>query len=175
MGGMAITPDTKDWTWVLERPCPECNFDASSFGRHEIAPMIRENADAWPELLNRDDVRERPRESTWSPLEYAAHVRDIYRVFRTRVMVMRAEIDPEFANFSGDDSATSGRYNEQDPQVVAREIVEAGHAIADDFEAVTAQEWDRTGRRSDGKVFTVESLGKYLLHDVVHHANDVQR
>lgn len=19
-----IVPDTKDWTWVLERPCPEC-------------------------------------------------------------------------------------------------------------------------------------------------------
>ena len=23
----AITPDDKDWTWVLERPCPECGFD----------------------------------------------------------------------------------------------------------------------------------------------------
>ena len=25
---MSITPDTKDWTWVLERPCPECGFEA---------------------------------------------------------------------------------------------------------------------------------------------------
>ena len=24
---MAIIPDTKNWTWVLERPCPECGFD----------------------------------------------------------------------------------------------------------------------------------------------------
>ena len=22
-----IDPDTKDWTWVLDRPCPECGFD----------------------------------------------------------------------------------------------------------------------------------------------------
>ena len=25
-----ITPDTKDWTWVLERPCPECGFDPAT-------------------------------------------------------------------------------------------------------------------------------------------------
>ena len=24
---MPITPDTKDWTWVMERPCPDCGFD----------------------------------------------------------------------------------------------------------------------------------------------------
>ena len=23
-----ITPDDKNWTWVLERSCPECSFDA---------------------------------------------------------------------------------------------------------------------------------------------------
>ena len=27
---MPIVPDDKDWTWVLERPCPECGFDASA-------------------------------------------------------------------------------------------------------------------------------------------------
>ena len=27
---MAIDPDVKDWTWVLERPCPECGLDASA-------------------------------------------------------------------------------------------------------------------------------------------------
>ena len=25
---MTITPDTKDWTWVLRERCPECGFDA---------------------------------------------------------------------------------------------------------------------------------------------------
>jgi hypothetical protein len=31
-----IVPDTKDWTWVLERPCPECGFDASGVRRDEV-------------------------------------------------------------------------------------------------------------------------------------------
>src|SRR5690242_18838112 len=23
-----VVPDTKDWTWTLERPCPDCGFEA---------------------------------------------------------------------------------------------------------------------------------------------------
>jgi hypothetical protein len=26
---MPITPDTKDWTWVVEERCPECGFGRS--------------------------------------------------------------------------------------------------------------------------------------------------
>ena len=33
---MPIEPDTKDWTWVLERPCPECGFDASSVSFDDV-------------------------------------------------------------------------------------------------------------------------------------------
>jgi len=34
---MSIEPDTKDWTWVLERPCPECGFDATAIAVTELA------------------------------------------------------------------------------------------------------------------------------------------
>jgi hypothetical protein len=27
---VTILPDTKDWTWVLDRPCPECDYDAGA-------------------------------------------------------------------------------------------------------------------------------------------------
>jgi hypothetical protein len=43
---VAITPDTKDWTWVLERQCPDCGFEASAFARNSIGQIIRDNADA---------------------------------------------------------------------------------------------------------------------------------
>ena len=33
--------------------------------------------------------------------------------------------------------------------------------------------WDRDGVRSGGSRFTVASLGRYHLHDVVHHLWDV--
>jgi hypothetical protein len=38
---------------------------------------------------------------------------------------------------------------------------------------VGPDEWSRPGRRSDGATFTVNSLSRYLLHDIVHHLHDV--
>ena len=37
-----ITPDTKDWTWVLDRPCPECGYDASTVAVADLRqPALR--------------------------------------------------------------------------------------------------------------------------------------
>lgn len=30
----SIVADDKDWTWVIERACPECGFDAGAFDDH---------------------------------------------------------------------------------------------------------------------------------------------
>ena len=38
---MPIVPDDKDWTWVLQRPCPECGFDASALAPEGVAPLLR--------------------------------------------------------------------------------------------------------------------------------------
>ena len=39
--------------------------------------------------------------------------------------------------------------------------------------ASRAPQWDRPGRRSNGSVFTVDTLARYHLHDVEHHLHDV--
>lgn len=170
---MVITPDTKDWTWVLERPCPECGFDAATVGLDDIPRLLRANATAWGPVLERPDVTVRPNDHTWSALEYAAHVRDVFRIFSVRLGLMLSEADPLFANWDQDATAVAERYNEQDPAVVGRDLVEAATALADTFAAVSPQERDRTGRRSDGARFTVTSIGQYLMHDPVHHLHDV--
>ena len=86
-----IQPDTKDWTWVLERHCDECGFDAATVARHDIGRLLRENAAAWRPVLARSDVAIRPDEATWSPLEYACHVRDVFRLFAQRLALMLAD------------------------------------------------------------------------------------
>ncbi|MFZ4896245.1 DinB family protein [Plantibacter sp. Mn2098] len=170
---MTITPDTKNWTWVLERACPECGFDASIVPLNELPQDIRENVIAWGPVLERDDVRDRPDDSTWSALEYAAHVRDVFRIFGVRLARIVGEDDPLFENWDQDATAVAERYGEQDPATVGRELSIAGEALAAAFEAVPAGDIGRTGRRSDGAVFTVETLGRYLIHDPVHHLWDV--
>ncbi len=170
---MPITPDTKDWTWVLERPCDECGFDPSSWPAVTIAPEVRDNAAAWARVLERDGVAERPDEGIWSPLEYACHERDVHRVFDERLRLMLTEVDPTFENWDQDATAAQSRYGEQDPAVVADELLGAADAYAARLSSVTAEEWSRPGTRSNGSQFNVETLARYELHDVVHHLWDV--
>ena len=88
---------------------------------------------------------------------------------------MLTQDDPLFSNWDQDATAIEKRYAEQDPATVAKEIVESGNALLAAFERVSNDDWSRTGRRSDGAVFTVDSFARYLIHDPVHHLHDVTR
>lgn len=170
---MTIEPDTKDWTWVLDRPCPECGLEASSIPPELVPQLVRDNAAAWQHVLSREDVRTRPRPDVWSPLEYACHVRDVLRLYDERLALMLEFDDPLYENWDQDATAIAERYDQQDPAVVGPELHDAAQAVADRFEALTAEQWQRTGRRSDGAAFTVVSFSRYFVHDVLHHLHDV--
>lgn len=170
---MAITPDTKNWTWVLDDVCPECGFDAAAVDLSAMGDLVRANVAAWPELLERADVRTRPAPDRWSALEYGCHVRDVFDLFDERLRLMLSEDGPQFANWDQDVTAVEGRYDLQDPATVSDELVAAGTASAARWDTVSDDDWPRTGYRSDGSTFTVESFARYLLHDPVHHLVDV--
>jgi hypothetical protein len=169
----AIEPDTKDWTWVLERACPECGFDAATVRREEVKNRIYANASAWQRVLEQPDVPVRPSSGVWSPLEYACHVRDVHRVFGERVQMMLAVDDPLFENWDQDEAAVRGAYAAQDPATVAAELVAAAAAVSRSYGGIDGPLWDRPGRRSNDSVFTIDSLSRYHLHDVEHHLHDV--
>jgi len=170
---MTIEPDTKDWTWVLEKPCPECGFDTAAMSFTDVPTLVRENAAAWVTVLDRDDVRERPTPTVWSPLEYACHVRDVFRLFDVRLGLMLTEDAPRFANWDQDETAIADGYAEQDPATVSADLVAAADVVSASFAAVTPDQLDRTGFRSDGAAFTVETFARYFVHDPVHHVWDV--
>src|SRR5688500_4535464 len=83
-----IEPDTKDWTWVLDRPCPECGLAAGTAGPAAIAAAIRDTAAFWAAALADPRAEQRPSPTVWSPTEYACHVRDVHRVFAGRLEQM---------------------------------------------------------------------------------------
>lgn len=170
----AIAPDSKDWTWVLNEPCPECGLDPASLAVADVPRIVRENATAWREVLLDGGVHERPSPQVWSPLEYACHVRDVFRLFDDRLRMMLTEDDPLFANWDQDATAVQRRYDLANPVVVIGELTGAAEWIAASFETVPDGAWQRTGRRSDGAAFTVESFARYLVHDPVHHLHDVR-
>ena len=129
--------------------------------------------DPWPAVLTRPDAVQRPRPTTWSPLEYACHVRDVCRLFEQRLELMLTRDAPTFENWDQDETAVADRYGEQDPARVAGELNAAAASFAAAYARVPSDGWGRTGIRSNGSEFTVLTLGQYGLHDLRHHLWDV--
>ena len=135
----ALPGDSKDWTWVLERACPDCVYDAAAVDRAQVGAIVRDTAASWGAVLDRADARTRPDDATWSPLEYACHVRDVLRLYDERLRLMLEQDDPLYANWDQDASAVEGRYDLQDPTRVAGEVLAAAEQVAPAF------------RRTDGR------------------------
>ncbi|WP_269303431.1 DinB family protein [Aeromicrobium sp. HA] len=169
---MAIIPDTKDWTWVLQQTCEECGFDADAAEPTRAGEEVRAMVPRWGEALARPDAAQRPDDATWSVLEYACHVRDVLHLFADRLALIREQDGPEFANWDQDATAAESRYADQDPAVVTAELTPAADAFAAEIDAV--RDWSRPGLRSNGSAFTADTLTRYALHDLVHHLHDVR-
>ena len=170
-----IVPDAKDWTWVLDRPCPECGLDTRTVDPHSVGAMLRVNAVSWREVLAgpHESVRARPAPGVWSALEYGCHVRDVFRLYDERLRLMRTQDGPHYPNWNQDATAVEARYGEQDPAHVSAELLDAATTLAGSLDDVHGAEWERTGFRSDGAAFTVSTFARYLVHDPVHHLHDV--
>jgi len=172
---MAIVPDDKDWTWVVERRCDECAFDVSGLEAADVAALFRQSAGSWAMVLAQPGIDVRPDDRTWSRLEYACHVRDGLGVFQERLSLMLDAEDPMLRDWDQDEAALAGLYNEQDPGRVAAELAAVAERAASAIEAVPADALGRTGTRSDGARFTVLTLARYFAHDVMHHLHDVMK
>ena len=173
-GSGVIVPDDKDWTWVLERRCDACGFEAASVPREELGERYFVAAEEWVQILRENPAVEvRPAPAVWSPLEYGAHVRDVFAMTTERVELMLTSDDAVFANWDQDETAEAERYGEQDPEQVAEDLEAAAQRLVGLVAEIEPRAWERRGTRSNGSVFTVTTLLQYVLHDVVHHLWDV--
>ena len=171
--GDDVRPDAKDWTWVLNRPCPQCGFDAALVHPTDVGDHVLTDATDWVTRLGESGATTRPAPGVWSRLEYGCHVRDVHRIFNQRVQMMLREDEPRFPNWDQDETALADGYATQDPATVAGELLEAATAVADTYASVPADAWPRRGLRSNGSEFTIASIARYHMHDIVHHAWDV--
>jgi hypothetical protein len=167
-------PDTKDWTWVLHRRCEQCGLAAGEVDFADIPQRAFVAAEEWVQiLLSSPAVDVRPKPDVWSPLEYGAHVRDVYRLFDARLMQTLTGDEPTFANWDQDQTAIEERYAEQEPEEVAEQLEATAQEFVAHLSAVQPDQLTRRATRSNGSEFTVETLCQYFLHDVIHHLWDV--
>lgn len=173
LGEVVVLSDDKDWTWVLERPCPDCGFDAGAMPLHRTRELLTGAASSLLEALRLPGSRTRPQPNTWSALEYACHVRDTCDIFRDRIVLVVERDGPTFPDWDQDATAVKLRYDQQDPTAVGSELQQALDALLTQIDAIPPDAWDRPALRSNGSRFTLASLVQYLVHDPVHHAHDV--
>ena len=177
---MTFTPD-RLYTFVgydqLEATCEQCHF-SYHIARDEIVPWLRSDARTFVKRLQEydgDAVRARPEPDVWSPLEYACHVRDVLRVQRDRVLLALVEEQPTFVPMRRDERVVEDRYNEQDPAVVAQEILDAADAFVETLDSLDHPGWQRTGiyNYPTPQVRTVEWIGVHTVHELLHHRVDI--
>src|SRR3546814_18057963 len=77
-------------------------------------------AAAWQEVLAGAgvEVAQRPSDDRWSTLEYACHVRDVFRLADVRFSLMLDQDGPELQNWDQDETAITDRYSDQNTHQV---------------------------------------------------------
>jgi DinB superfamily len=177
----AFRDDTRLFEFVgyraLEDACSQCGF-SYAMGRAEITPWLRSDAHAFVDKFAGIDVasvRARPAPEVWSPLEYACHVRDVLRVQTERAAVAQREVDPVFVPMRREERAVTDRYNEQDPKVVAEELLAAAETFVAMLDGLDGDGWARTGvyNYPGPALRTVEWIAIHTTHELLHHRGDL--
>ena len=169
----AIPKETKDWSFVAEEGCSECGYSPQS--GQETGSGLRLTATLWKEVLSNPNASHRPLPQVWSPLEYAAHARDMCRLACERVELMLTETAPTFSNWDQDEQADINGYLNADRLVILADLERQLELAALTFDEVPVSSWERSGLRGDGRVFTVQSFASFVLHEVEHHLLDAKQ
>ncbi|ALG15465.1 hypothetical protein AOZ06_41820 [Kibdelosporangium phytohabitans] len=139
---------------------------------------MRAGADDFAVVLrSAADVRRRPGDGVWSPLEYSSHVRDVLLSQRERVLLAQRVDTPDCVPMGVDDRVEREGYNEQEPEAVARQITDAALLLATVLDRLDDAGWQRrliynypaSAERS------VRWVAMHALHEVRHHLMDVRR
>ncbi len=143
----------------------------AAFGPRCCEQLLPDNQPArWHDLL-----RLRPTADTWSALEYACHLRDVFLVQRDRLYTTLVEEKPTFTPMYRDERATLAQYNAQDPEAVAHQLTIAAQLIAQAFQALHPSQLTRLciynfPARSERSLLWV---GQHVIHEGEHHLRDI--
>jgi DinB superfamily len=162
--------------------CAECGFDPSelrppdtavavrSFVRRYQTPLLRglpgEDLDA---IVGRS-----PGPGVWSALEYSAHVRDIFRVYDSRVRSALARDEPGELVVDWEGMVASASPS-LERKAVADDLADAAISLATTLSELTPMDWELSGRDGRGHRRPVRDLALVTVHEGSHHLLDVGR
>ncbi len=175
-------PGGRSGSTVPEMRCEECGFVYEDLAPADVPATIRSFAKRYRAPLSRflpgEDgdslVRQRPAPETWSALEYAAHVRDVFDWYDGWIKQCLTEDRPVLEGPGRDEAAVVRRYNEDNPAAVAEALAANAERLASTVEAVPDDGWDRVGLRRDEER-SVLFTARRAVHEGSHHLLDIGR
>ena len=163
-------------------PCDECGFDYDGLEPADAPAALRGFAKRYRAPLSRflpgEDgdslLRERPAPDTWSALEYAAHIRDVFDNYHRWIGQIVAQDRAVLEGAGPDELAVERRYNDDDPAAVADALAANAERLAATVESVPDDGWDRVGLRR-GEERSVRLQARRAVHEGSHHLLDIGR
>ena len=161
-----------------EYVCEACGIAYAELSVDRCVTLVRGSVDALRTLLPTDDdrsLRGRPLPGSWSPVEYACHVRDVLCVYAVRVHRGVHEDRPALDPMYNDWRAERFSYDRARIDVLLPELGTAMEGFVAEVRSVPEDAWNRTVARRPDEVRTVRWLVRQAAHECVHHLADVRR
>lgn len=158
--------------------CDECGFDGAEVWPDQAADFLDGLGAEWArraQQLTDDEIRRRPAEGVWSPLEYAAHSRDVTAMVGWAMReVLEGRTLPEGPEVDVDEVAEAARYNELDPTTVIAELTTNAQRVARHARRAQPVDWFRSAGVGGKPTIALDAL-RHVVHDATHHLMDIDR
>lgn len=163
--------------------CPVCGLDSDTISPRDAVVAVRSFPRRYRALLApgpaQDDgpgavIRRRPDPSTWSALEYTAHVADVLDHLGPAIRRIVVEDIPTVTLFDNVARAAQQAYNDQARAEVLGWLDLACADLASVLEGVRPDDWRRVGR-IEGADRDALAVAREAVHEGAHHLRDVQR
>lgn len=162
----------------MDERCNECGFVYDERRAGEVARGIISELAGTTALLTEDPrpaVRRDP--ATWSPLEYACHLRDVLLVQRERILTARRRELPTFEPMGRDERVEHDGYAAQAVGNVVRQLGDAALMFGNVLDRLGPSDWRRTVvyNYPTPQERSLAWVAVHTLHEVVHHSGDIRR
>ena len=158
--------------------CDECGFDGAEVWPEQAAAFLNGLGAEWKARTNPltdEQLRTRPADRVWSPLEYAAHSRDVTALVGWAMReVLEGRTLPEGPTVDVDEVAETARYNELDPATVMDELAANAQRVARHARRAHDIDWFRSAPVDGTPTIALDAL-RHIVHDAAHHLMDVDR
>jgi hypothetical protein len=170
------------WQWhrIQADACPQCGDHPAALPVESLGDLAVERAAAWRGFLQDADdayLRRIPEPGVFSPLQYAAHVRDILRVYTDR-MVLGLEQDAPTVPIFQPAQEIWEEYNRSDADELAADLESQAGRLHDVGANMEASAWSRIVVNDRGVygvyTFTLAGLACNAVHEAHHHLLDAQ-